>query len=503
MDVGSSSGSGRGVKRRRDGDEGGGGGGGQAADAAAEEDSNYLEMLPADMKERILAILPLDDAVRTSVLSPAWRDAVRRLLDGNRYAVDVVFTPHDNHERTVARLESAPPAPAPHVAVLSIVVSHAISSDDAWRVRRLLFCASPCTVEHLYVHLRAASTRNKVTFYFDNLSPLLRTLTLRRINFTSNYFNWRAPPFPYLTSIHLNSVGVRDDVMDKMVTICPNLRVLKLVCCTRLRNILVRATNLRFFTVAECENLEKVMVVDCNRLRSYHYSGRPNSFFIPPTGLLDDLYICTATAPMAGQVVDEWTWFRNSLPFLSRVTALTICSNCLKILYPLHGPGANAALANAYNFQSMREIQLLMFELKAVDLDNIYVFLNSCRRPNLTKFFVQLPAVGYGPFEEDFFDNQQEELPNDGLDNLEVAKIKNFNWRRYDLQLLVFLLRKTSSVPRLLIVSPRNLRFEDLGLQQADLSLIQAALNRGQLILETSDNDAVCRPFHSTIYKEF
>ncbi|KAL6873832.1 hypothetical protein ACP4OV_013914 [Aristida adscensionis] len=85
-----------------------------------------------------------------------------------------------------------------------------------------------------------------------------------------------------------------------------------------------------------------------------------------------------------------------------------------------------------------------MFEMKAVDLANIYVFLKCCQCPNLERLFMQLPESSYEP-EESKLDEVGEESPDDSLDNLKMVRVMNFNGRRFEVPLVNFLLRKAAS----------------------------------------------------------
>ena len=88
-----------------------------------------------------------------------------------------------------------------------------------------------------------------------------------------------------------------------------------------------------------------------------------------------------------------------------------------------------------------------------------------------------------------------EEPPEDGLDNLVMVKVMNFNWCPSEVQLVSFLLRKASSLQKLLIVS-RNVTPVDLpGAPEADLSLLKEALVNGTIMFTESDN-AATQPYH-------
>jgi hypothetical protein len=102
---------------------------------------------------------------------------------------------------------------------------------------------------------------------------------------------------------------------------------------------------------------------------------------------------------------------------------------------------------------------------------------------------------------EDLLDEVREEPPVDGLDNLMTVKIMNFSWRRFEVQLVCFLLRTASSLHKLLLVSSHVAPLNVPGIQQADLLLLQEALANGKIILRESDAGAI-QPFHSEVFLE-
>ena len=93
-----------------------------------------------------------------------------------------------------------------------------------------------------------------------------------------------------------------------------------------------------------------------------------------------------------------------------------------------------------------------------------------------------------------------EEPPEDGLDNLVMVKVMNFNWCPSEVQLVSFLLRKARSLRKLLIVS-RNVTPVDLpGTPEADHSLLKEALVNGKIMLTKSDY-AATQPYHEAFRK--
>ncbi|KAF0917612.1 hypothetical protein E2562_020981 [Oryza meyeriana var. granulata] len=434
---------------------------------------------------RILTRLPLKDAVRTSVLSTAWRDLWGRLRPPDD-SLEVEYKPANS---TVGQLQMLERRKGRHLKRFSLVI-HDVDETSGGLLRRFLEYAVECTAEDLRIGLHSEAAKKNPSFEFP-LSCHLASLTLCRLNLDVPIFGI-VQPFSSLVKIQLHTVSIIDEVLCGVVKLSPRLRIIELLYCSRLTEIIVPPglkRNLTRLIVAECDNLRRVVVVPepDSSLRCFHYSGGSLSqFHLPCDTSLTELYFCCKSILTLRHLQVFKEWFRNTLPLLSNVTVLTICSNTLQIVSSLRRAGANADLAVLDNFQSLTGLRLLVSEyLKAIDLDNIYVFLKSCHRPNLTKLLVQLPQISDRLFEEDLLGTLQEKEPEVGLDKLEEAKIMNFNWQwhRYELQLVIFLLKKVRSTCRLLLVCPRILKFEELGLKEAELSVIQAALANGQLVV--------------------
>lgn len=101
----------------------------------------------------------------------------------------------------------------------------------------------------------------------------------------------------------------------------------------------------------------------------------------------------------------------------------------------------------------------------------------------------------------DSFNHVGVEPPEDVLENLKVVKITNFNWNRIELQLVCFLLRKASSLHKLLLVTPSLVPLDVTGIQKEDLLFVGEAVTNGKIILSELD-DAATQPFHSDVFGE-
>jgi hypothetical protein len=102
----------------------------------------------------------------------------------------------------------------------------------------------------------------------------------------------------------------------------------------------------------------------------------------------------------------------------------------------------------------------------------------------------------------DPFDYVLVEPTENGLENLKVVKIVNFNWNHIELQLVCFLLRKATSLDKMILVTPTLVPSNAPGIQKADLLFLAEAGANGKVILRESD-DAVAQPFHSDVFADF
>ncbi|CAL5040113.1 unnamed protein product [Urochloa decumbens] len=150
------------------------------------------------------------------------------------------------------------------------------------------------------------------------------------------------------------------------------------------------------------------------------------------------------------------------------------------------------------NLRSLRELQLLMLGMEMDNLANIYLFLKACHCSNLERLFVQLLATSDVPL-EDLVEDVRVVLPEDVLANLRMVKVMNFNWRRFEVQLVSLLLKKATSLHKMLLVSPNLAPLHVPGVREADLFLLIEALTSGHIMVSNSDDPAT-QPFHSEVF---
>ncbi|KQK18523.1 hypothetical protein BRADI_1g43060v3 [Brachypodium distachyon] len=463
-------------------------GDGNAKRLHADEEGNQgdrISEMVDDLKLKILTHLPLKDAIRMVVLSKEWSRVWKLRLNqdvgGAHIHHDLVPRIYPSSEQLLELLQRR-------------------------RGRRLQSFSLVVKTSELHVELRNTSARNRITFHFPMRSRNLARLSLRGINLSQRHY-MSPQNISKLEVIRLYEVGIVDKVLLKMVPLYAALRTLDLCYCHGLSDLrrVFHGRNLRTLTVDECAgvrelNVQPVLKPVCS-IRSFRYSGSfiwP--FYLPRAAAFTDLYICYNVAipvDVSGQ------WFDNTLFNTSELTVLTICSNVLQAVSSLTDAGVHAGLAKVANFQKLKELQLIMFEMKALNLAGIYAFLKNCQCPTLESLFVQLPTEkSYMPV-VDANNGVIEEPPEDVLENLKVVKIMNFSCDLIAVQLVLFFLRKANSLRELLLVAPNinQLNVSDIpDIQQADRLLLNEALANGKLVLKP-DNTTPC-PLHSEVFAE-
>ncbi|CAO2193115.1 unnamed protein product [Urochloa humidicola] len=487
------SGGGGGAKRVRVDEEG-------DRSESVDADADRISAMPDELQQRILTHLPLKDAIRTGAVARGWRD-LWRCRWAHRSSVEIHLSSRDAPRRELDAL-AREPRPRRRLDRLSLVAD--TCKLKCSELRRFTEYTAECRVEDLHIEMRKRTLEGKLNFHLPLASPLLARLSLRCIGVSNMYYKG-AKPFRALEVIQLHAVSISQAASRKIMALCPSLLTLDLRGCDcdsffywDSGKCLVMPPNLRTISIADCDGFASLNLVCVPSLRSFCYRGDflDAPFSLPSDAALSDLYI-----QFADSVSEQYhaRKLNYCLPKdLSGLNVLTFCYNALQVASSLLSDGGANGLLPNINLHNLRELQLLMFEMEHANLADLYVFIKAFQCPNLDRLFVQLPAYSNKP-RESSIDEVREEPPEDGLDNLVMVKVMDFNWRRAEVRLVSFLLRKASSLHRLLIVSP-NVTPPDLdaGLE-ADLLLLKEALANGKLMLSESD-DAAVQPYHSEVF---
>ncbi|KAL6998303.1 hypothetical protein U1Q18_008429, partial [Sarracenia purpurea var. burkii] len=222
------------------------------------------DSLPPEILRRIVSLIPLKDAVRTSVLSTAWRG---------------LWTPF----RVESNFDSNQITGGESDVKLNQIVGLLLKSCDYSELRKfrlggfnsdnkeedLIFSAAKGAGKELHLDFsRGEKQMNQIIT--ANFNLILDQSCASSCKFPDN----QTAKFSFLRTMHLISVNrLAGDLVSALFSNCRLLEILKLEKCTGIQNINVKASNsLKAFAMADCPNTASIAISAPN-LESFRYRG--------------------------------------------------------------------------------------------------------------------------------------------------------------------------------------------------------------------------------------
>ncbi|CAL5049555.1 unnamed protein product [Urochloa decumbens] len=546
-------------KKRRAGEEGEGF---EAAAAAEEEDR--ISALPEDLRLGILALLPLNSAIRTGALSTRWRALWARRWPAPS-SLDLHIRAGDDPEEMLRSLECRGRRRLDRFS-LTIYPFMSNLHPHVTDLQRFLDYAVACGVEDLHIDAADHFVSMVSTFTVPLDCSRLARLFVRHAGRLT--FGSCSGAFPALEVVHLRSVGSVD--ISRLLWACPRLKSLCLrgCDCKRVIDLAPAGAHLRSLTVAECNWITHIDASRASGLHSFRLSSsRDPTYSIAATAPLEDLYIS-----LRGQNCNPIRHWIQALPSLDNLRVLTVCSIALRRVYVLDRFGSATSLTKLSYLPSLRELQLLerlfvqlpssshdIFEdnsLEATEEDETDEDLSKDHDPDeeedesveelsegceaeeellleqLSEEYMlkerlyhedihddDLPEENE-QFEEDVLEDEQseegvpeddqseEDVPLYDLNNLIFAKLMKFKGHYFEMRLVSFLLRRATGLQKLLLVPPVGVEnyMEALGQEPLDTSnfldtILDFKKASPDAQIVLSDSDpAAIQPVHSDVF---
>ncbi|KAJ1691738.1 hypothetical protein LUZ63_015893 [Rhynchospora breviuscula] len=250
--------------------------------ASDQNQTNLISNLPDCLLSSILSVLPIRDAIRTSVLSSRWRDLWKLNplhFDDSSIAFDHIASPLSPFQTQVKTFEA-----------LNSIASVHPGPIHNFRISRLREPAFHCEIDTLMQTLTRKGIRDlSLSFgHRDQLryrlpSSFLQCQTLRKA-LLSDCFFLPSPVvnscFPNLRDLTLEFVFLWDHLLQCLLESCKQLEVLQLINCSGLQYVRLNCAKLQKFTIHERNHggyvneevhAKEVVIEDAPELRSLRF----------------------------------------------------------------------------------------------------------------------------------------------------------------------------------------------------------------------------------------
>ncbi|XP_031404951.1 F-box/FBD/LRR-repeat protein At1g13570-like isoform X2 [Punica granatum] len=203
------------------------------------EDQDRISDLPVDLIERILCLLPLREAARTSILSRSWRYTWTALTE---LVFDEHCTPLPSRDKSIAeRL----------VKIIDTVLLHHWGPIKKFVLSHGRFKGTS-DIDRWIMHLSRMSVTD-FTFHLEYNDPFCIPSCLfhcrHLVKLDLAHCSLKLPPafegFENLESLQLTAVNLTQDSLEKLISSCPQLSELDLLLADHITHLTIDAPNLK------------------------------------------------------------------------------------------------------------------------------------------------------------------------------------------------------------------------------------------------------------------
>ncbi|KAL5785751.1 hypothetical protein ACOSQ2_008143 [Xanthoceras sorbifolium] len=423
-----------------------------------------LAELPDGILLEIISLLPLREAVRTSILSKSWRsiwtchsdlkfDSLNVLGSTAQLRPSTCINESSRHlERCkfVQRVDQIMHQRCKGLKINSLTVHCQLGKEFSSHIDHWISCAAMREVEIIDLNLsescsymeNCACSTHLEHYKFDcgilaapGRKSYLKHLKLNSCTFSaplsSNCLN-------SLISLELRRVCISDEMLKKLLSNCLVLETLTLHLCQDLVNLDFGGPNLRlkFLRIQDCLRLNKLEISSENIIR-LEYTGPLVSFSFKHVPNLVEAYLCFTQKNRLYGVTYALTRLASELPQLEKLNLHSILSmNVLEL--PDSGPA----------FTNVKELVLSIYPFHDEDRLNWIAYI--------LKAFPSLQKLQLNLFSPSFVKEPKEierllpECPHQHLTELEI---NGFYGNKHEVELLKYLLENSVAL-KVLAVTP-------------------------------------------------
>ncbi|KAF5184069.1 Fbd-associated f-box protein [Thalictrum thalictroides] len=406
---------------------------------------DLISQLPDNILDSILSLLPLKNAIRTSILSKRWRNLWKSSFS---YATHLDFGKDFSKAQTRGQFVSN---------VNRYLELHNSNKIDEFR---LLFHPGEQYKANLNIWIEFAILRGVKNLdlvfcndedkeYIQLPDSLFGCNSLMHLRASHIEFNptTEFSGFSSLVTLRLDQVSIADDVLEKIISTCPVLSHLFLRLCFNLESIKISGSDLQLKSLSLIVTGAYKLDIFAPNLKSLHFCGDIlDEYVFRNVVALEDVFISADGYEATENQYDPI----EILSAVSHVKILTMCTIIPMYITMLGEYNPEAPLVSLPNLQELQIIiggQIGEASLRYI-FGYIFGFFKHTDCPRLRKLFIDLSGMYIPPYEE------ETNVPSScTFYNLRIVKISHFRGTDTELKVVKFFLDTAFLLETLILVA--------------------------------------------------
>ncbi|XVE61819.1 hypothetical protein DITRI_Ditri06bG0069800 [Diplodiscus trichospermus] len=394
-----------------------------------DERRDFITNLPQDILKRIISLLPLVEAVRSSAISTAWR----------RLWIPVLLTCHEGYQ-------------------LKEIICMLSNSYDNHRIWKL--CLSYQDMEAIV--LAAKGVEQELYLQFSKREENAMDFHLK-LKPPCPAVQAQAASFSTLKMLHLRSVNsLGKDLISALFSSSMFLEILELENCTGLQSLDIEANDhLQTLKLMKCPDMSNI-TVSARNLRSFLYQG-----VLPQVHLKNAIELVEVTLDLRNGFCSSEFECEEVISFLNSIKEIKILTISSWLLESLCSGGVIFSRLE-FRFNKLKELSWMGSGMNKTKRDSLACFLNICS--SLEKLLIKIdpdlnsiPCPYFHQYWHEphlWMDDATVNSNTSQLQHLKIVEFLGYKSEEDQFLLLLFLLDKATMLKSITLTSPENHSWE-------------------------------------------